>query len=64
MDQNRGFYFLHSYFFDSIEYSIASCNYPNEFCCAVQNKNIIGVQFHPEKSLSNGISLLKNFSKM
>ena len=64
VDQNRGFYFLHSYFFDSIEYSIASCNYPNEFCCAVQNKNIIGVQFHPEKSLSNGISLLKNFSKM
>lgn len=61
---NKGFYFLHSYFFDSGQYAIASCSYPNEFCCAIQNENIYGVQFHPEKSLSNGISLLKNFSKI
>tara|TARA_Y200000002_G_scaffold374529_1_gene375388 strand:- start:12 stop:617 length:606 start_codon:yes stop_codon:yes gene_type:complete len=64
VDLNKGFYFLHSYFFDSNKYSIASCSYPDEFCCSVQNKNIYGVQFHPEKSLSNGISLLKNFSEI
>ena len=61
---NKGFYFLHSYFFDSNQHSIASCSYPNDFCCAIQKENIYGVQFHPEKSLSNGMSLLKNFSEI
>jgi imidazole glycerol-phosphate synthase subunit HisH len=60
------FYFLHSYYFDctSQENCIASTDYSSNFCCAVNNKNIFGVQFHPEKSHHFGVNLLKNFSEL
>jgi imidazole glycerol-phosphate synthase subunit HisH len=60
------FYFLHSYYFDctSQENCIASTDYGSNFCCAVNNKNIFGVQFHPEKSHHFGLNLLKNFAKL
>jgi glutamine amidotransferase len=60
------FYFLHSYYFDctSQENCIASTDYSLNFCCAVNNKNIFGVQFHPEKSHHFGVNLLKNFAEL
>ena len=60
------FYFLHSYYFDctSQENCIASTDYSSNFCCAVNNKNIFGVQFHPEKSHHFGVNLLKNFAEL
>ena len=60
------FYFLHSYYFDctSQESCIASTGYSSNFCCAVNNKNIFGVQFHPEKSHNFGVTLLKNFAEL
>lgn len=64
VDFKKGFYFLHSYYFETDQYEIASCTYSNKFCCAINYKNVFGVQFHPEKSHSNGIQLLKNFSKI
>jgi glutamine amidotransferase len=64
IDKNIGFYFLHSYFFkaDKKKDVIATSCYQNEFDCAINNENIFGFQFHPEKSHSNGIRLFKNFS--
>ncbi|MDB9800503.1 imidazole glycerol phosphate synthase subunit HisH, partial [Alphaproteobacteria bacterium] len=46
------FYFLHSYYFDCAQelQKIASAEYGVKFTCGVRNKNIYGVQFHPEKS--------------
>lgn len=66
IDKNIGFYFLHSYFFESDlkENVIATSFYQHEFDCAINNENIFGFQFHPEKSHSNGIRLFKNFSDM
>lgn len=58
------FYFLHSYYFECVrpEHSVAKSEYGFEFDCAVQNENIFGVQFHPEKSHHWGAQLLKNFA--
>lgn len=59
------FYFLHSYYFDPDEPAsiIAQTDYHRVFACAVASGNAAGVQFHPEKSLEFGISLLKNFAE-
>ena len=60
------FYFLHSYYFENSqpENRIATTSYGIDFCSAVQRDNIFGVQFHPEKSHSNGVNLLHNFAKL
>ena len=60
------FYFLHSYYFDctSQENCIAATDYGSNFCCAINKKNIFGVQFHPEKSHHHGVNLLKNFAEL
>ena len=64
IDQMVGFYFLHSYFFQTEKQKnvIATSFYQHQFDCAVNHKNIYGFQFHPEKSHINGIRLFKNFS--
>lgn len=66
LEEDSRFYFLHSYFFapaDGID-DIATCNYGGEFCCAIRHGNVMGVQFHPEKSHQWGIRLLKNFAEI
>ena len=62
--QENDFYFTHSYscVMDNIEEVVAEFNYGNNFVACVQKKNIIGTQFHPEKSMTSGIRLLQNFS--
>ena len=57
------FYFVHSYFFKPNDPSdiLTSTNYEIEFTSAVEKGNILGVQFHPEKSHKFGMKLLKNF---
>jgi glutamine amidotransferase len=56
-------YFLHSYFFDCQDSSVikATCDYGIEFPAIIQYNNIIGMQFHPEKSRKVGLLLLHNF---
>lgn len=60
------FYFLHSYYFDCNDHNniIAISDYGEKFTCAANSNNIYGVQFHPEKSLDRGESLLVNFAKI
>ncbi|MCP4022480.1 MAG: imidazole glycerol phosphate synthase subunit HisH, partial [Desulfobacteraceae bacterium] len=59
------FYFVHSYHVVPQDESVvlATTGYGYEFVCAVQKGNVMGTQFHPEKSGSAGIKLLKNFIK-
>ncbi len=60
------FYFLHSYYFacNKNEDIIATTEYGITYASAIQNENIYGIQFHPEKSHSNGVQLLHNFAKL
>lgn len=60
------FYFVHSYFVrvDNEENSILKCKYGVEFDAALQNDNIFGAQFHPEKSHRFGMHLLRNFANI
>lgn len=61
--QNSRFYFVHSYFVkpDNEFDTIASTDYPQGFSSALAKDNIFAVQFHPEKSQTVGLQLLKNF---
>jgi len=60
------FYFVHSYYVKchQIGQELTSCNYGLDFTCAIQQDNIMGVQFHPEKSHKFGMELLKNFIEL
>lgn len=57
------FYFVHSYFAvaDDTGHSIATTDYPTPFTCALAKDRIFAVQFHPEKSQTVGLQLLRNF---
>lgn len=65
IDVARGFYFLHSYYFDvaSLEDVSAFVSYGGDLPCAVEHGNVFGAQFHPEKSHSNGMRFLLNFAE-
>lgn len=57
------FYFVHSYHFVCKEPQdvLAVTRYGYDFASAVSRENILGVQFHPEKSHKFGMQLLRNF---
>lgn len=59
------FYFVHSYHFEcqSEEDILTTTNYGYSFTSSVAHKNIMGVQFHPEKSHKFGMLILKNFAE-
>lgn len=65
MGEKLCFYFLHSYYFscEFPEHEVASVSYGDKFTCMIQNKNIFGIQCHPEKSHRNGVEFLKNFGE-
>jgi glutamine amidotransferase len=66
IDTDRGFYFLHSYYFDAADEGdvAARVSYGADLPCAVQRGNVFGMQFHPEKSHSNGTRLFENFAAL
>ena len=63
LDHNPDFYFVHSYHLpiENLEAKIATCKYGYDFLASYENENVFGTQFHPEKSQTNGLKLLKNF---
>jgi glutamine amidotransferase len=63
---NEQVYFCHSYYPEPSGKDVvaATCNYGLEFACAVARDNICGVQFHPEKSQSVGLKIIKNFVEL
>jgi glutamine amidotransferase len=63
LDQKSRFYFVHSYFVEcAIDIDVLTeTNYGNPFVSSFEQNNLIGVQFHPEKSHRFGMTLFKNF---
>lgn len=60
--QNKTFYFCHKYFVNSCAFGLTdNYTYDSEYVGIYQNKNIFGVQFHPEKSKEQGQKIFKNF---
>lgn len=63
IDFEEGFYFLHSYKCIPSEKNVISIfsDYDEAISAIVIKDNIIGIQFHPEKSHSNGVQIFRNF---
>ncbi len=54
-------YFVHSYYVELGEYTTARSDYIVPFSAALGRDNLFAVQFHPEKSGTDGMKLLENF---
>jgi imidazole glycerol-phosphate synthase subunit HisH len=65
LEGEKRFYFVHSYFVDCAERInvLAETTYGGEFASMIIRDNVVGAQFHPEKSHVFGMTLLKNWSR-
>lgn len=62
IEANSHFYFVHSYYAAlHPQYTNASTEYGEVFSASISNNNLFATQFHPEKSHTAGLTLLKNF---
>ena len=65
--QDSRFYFVHSYYvepfadYESGQRMAGGCEYGTRFCASLTKGSAFAVQFHPEKSHTDGLQLLKNF---
>lgn len=66
VDEESRFYFVHSYHFVCHDPSltVATAKYGIEYPCIVEKDNIVGIQFHPEKSLRHGLAVLSAFASL
>jgi glutamine amidotransferase len=66
ISSEEAFYFVHAYHFKPIDLTDVLCTstYENSFVSGIARENIIGVQFHPEKSHDQGIQLFQNFIQL
>lgn len=63
-NEKEAFYFVHSYMAnpDKSEHRLADCDYNGiQISAVIENNNIMGCQFHPEKSGANGLKIIKRF---
>lgn len=63
MDEDQRFYYVHSYYLNPQSEANILCmaHYGEDFVGGVQKANVIGVQFHPEKSHQYGMQFFKNY---
>ncbi len=57
-------YFVHSYYAELCEHTVARANYGLEFSASLNRNNFYATQFHPEKSGDTGQLILENFIKL
>jgi glutamine amidotransferase len=61
VDRGEFVYFTHSFKADVTADTAATTTYIEPFAAAVERDNVMGVQFHPEKSGETGLKILRNF---
>ena len=63
IEKSPDFYFVHSFCVPKTNapWEIGSSTYADEFISVIAKENLVGVQFHPEKSQAAGLKLLENF---
>ncbi|HEY4135986.1 MAG TPA: imidazole glycerol phosphate synthase subunit HisH [Alphaproteobacteria bacterium] len=63
LEANRDAYFVHSYHLKPTDAAdvLATVDYGGPIVAAVGRENIVGTQFHPEKSQANGLAIIANF---
>lgn len=64
IDDGAYIYYVHSYYPELCDDTIATSHYINAFSAALGRDNFFGTQFHPEKSGSVGAQILKNFLEL
>ena len=57
-------YFAHSYYVPENAATAASCTYAVPYTAVLEDKNVFGVQFHPEKSGPVGLRIVRNFLEL
>ena len=60
------FYFVHSFFVVPQDEEVIACqtDYHRPFCSMIRRDNLFATQFHPEKSQTHGLRMLKNFAEL
>lgn len=66
IDENAYFYFVHSYHVVPDDHDVVAieAEYHRPFCAAIWRDNLFATQFHPEKSQTVGLRVLKNFAEL
>jgi imidazole glycerol-phosphate synthase subunit HisH len=57
-------YFAHSYYARVIPATAATCTYTVPYTAALEDRNVFGVQFHPEKSGPTGLQIMRRFAEI
>ena len=66
IDREAHFYFVHSYYVSPADAGVVALEteYGRPFCSMIWRDNVYATQFHPEKSQTDGLRLLKNFAEL
>jgi glutamine amidotransferase len=66
LEEGVHMYFVHSYYVVPRDESViaAEASYPTPFCAAIRRERLFATQFHPEKSQSDGLRILRNFAEL
>ena len=57
----KDFYFVHSYLLKSSSSVLSTTHYHSDYVSSLAKNNVVGFQFHPEKSQKNGLAIIENF---
>ena len=64
INENSFVYFVHSFYAELSDFTIAETTYANKFSAALHKDNFYAAQFHPEKSGDIGSAIIKNFIEL